>query len=63
MVGTAQVEVLAHDLLEEDPPLDGAVEDLGEGELRLKHRDVVADAHRPVGGGERVRQARQPFAQ
>ena len=34
VVGAAEVEVLAHDLLEEDPSLDGAVEDLRQGELR-----------------------------
>ena len=63
VVGTPQVNVLPDDLLEQHPSLDGAVEDLGQGELRLKHGDVVADARRPVGSGERVRQARQPFAQ
>ena len=62
MVGTAEVEVLAHDLLEEDPPLDGPVEHLGEGELGLEDRDVVADAGPAVRHRVRMRQARQALA-
>ena len=36
LVGAADVEVLADDLLEEDAAGDRAVEDLGEGELGLQ---------------------------
>src|SRR5260370_1237276 len=43
-VGSAQVEVVTDDLLEEDPPGDGLVEHLGEGEFGLQDRDVVAGA-------------------
>ena len=35
MVGTAEIEFLAHDVLQEEPPLDGPVEHLGGSELRL----------------------------
>ena len=59
VVGTSQVDVLPDDLLEQHPPLDGPVEDLGQRELRLQHGDVVAHARRPVGGGEGVRQTRR----
>jgi hypothetical protein len=40
-VGTAQIEVVADDLFEEDPPGDWLVEHLGQGELRLQDGDVV----------------------
>ena len=63
VVGPAHVEVLAHHLLEEDPPLRGPVEDLGQSELGLENRDIVADALSPVGGREGVGQAGQPLAQ
>jgi hypothetical protein len=36
LVGTADVEVVADHLLEEDPSREGAVEHLGEGELGLR---------------------------
>ena len=63
LVGAADVEVVADDLLEEDPPRHRLVEHLGQGELGLQDRDVVAVAGGAVGGGERVRQDRQPLAQ
>jgi hypothetical protein len=50
LVGAADVEVLADDLLEEDAAGDRLVEDLGEGELRLQDGDVVAVAGLAVGG-------------
>ena len=61
-VGAADVEVLADDLLEEHPPGQGPVQHLGEGELGLQDRDVVAVAGPAVRGGERVRQPGQPLA-
>ena len=63
LVGAADVEVVADDLLEEDPPRHRLVEHLGQGELGLQDRDVVAVAGGAVGGGERVRQDGQPLAQ
>ena len=50
-------------MFEEHPPGDRPVQDLGQGELGLADRNVVAVAGLPVRGGERVRQARQPFTQ
>ena len=41
LVRPADVQVVADDLLEEDPPGDRRVQHLGEGELRLQHRDLV----------------------
>jgi hypothetical protein len=63
VVRAADVEVVADDLLEEDPPGDGLIKHLGEGELGLQDRQVVAVAGGDVIGGERVRQFAQPFAQ
>ena len=40
----------------------GAIQHLSEGELRLQDRQLVAVAGTAIGGGERVRQPRQPFA-
>ena len=63
VVGAADVEVVADDLLEEDPPGDRGVEHLGQGELRLQDRDLVPVAGEVVRAGERVRQPAQPLAQ
>ncbi|MDT7697680.1 MAG: hypothetical protein QOJ30_5 [Pseudonocardiales bacterium] len=63
LVGASDVEVVPDDLLEEHPPTDGPIQYLGQGELRLQHRKVIAVAGGPVRAGERVRQARQPLAQ
>ena len=43
--------------------MDRAIEHLGQRELRLQDRDLIAVAGLAVGGGERVRQAIQPLAQ
>ena len=49
VVGAAEVEVLAHHPLEEYASLHRALEDLRQGELRLRHRDVVGmPAARPA---------------
>jgi hypothetical protein len=63
VVGSAEVEVLADDLLEEDPSGDGAVQHLGQGALRLQDGEVVAIARRAVLRGKGLRQPCQPFAQ
>ena len=63
LVGAAQVEVVADDLLEEDPAGDRLVEHLGQGELGLQHRDLVPVAGDAVRRGERMRQPAQPLAQ
>jgi hypothetical protein len=59
-VRAAEVEVVADQLLEEEPPGHRGIEHLGEGELRLQHRQFIAVAGRGVLGGERVRQDAQP---
>ena len=44
LVGSADVEIVADDVFEEDPAGHGCVEHLGQGELRLQDRDLVAVA-------------------
>src|SRR5437870_13171689 len=61
-VRAANVEVLADDLFEEHPPGERPVEDLGEGELGLQHREVIAVAGPAIRGAEGVGQAAQPLA-
>ncbi|WP_427019306.1 hypothetical protein ACQCSX_22885 (plasmid) [Pseudarthrobacter sp. P1] len=63
LVGAADVEIVADDLFEEDPPRDRGVEHLGQGELGLQHRQVIPVARGPVGIGERIGQNGQPLAQ
>ncbi len=63
LIGAAQVQVVADDLFEEDPPAHRAVQHLGQRELRLQDRDVVAVARGPVGRRVRVRHPGQPLAQ
>jgi hypothetical protein len=55
LVGPADVEVVADDVFEEEPASDRGVEHLGERELGLQDRDVVAVAGGPVRGSEWVR--------
>jgi hypothetical protein len=63
LVGAADVEVVADDLLEEDPPGHRPVQHLGQGEFGRQDRQLVAVAGGPVGGAKRVRQPGQPLAQ
>jgi len=62
-VGAPHIQVLGDDGLEEGPPRGGTVQHLGQGELGLEDREVVAVAGPAVRGGERVRQAGEPLAQ
>jgi hypothetical protein len=62
LIGTADVEVLADDLLEEDAPHHRPVEDLRQRELHLKDRQVVSDARGAVLGREEVGQPAKPLA-
>jgi hypothetical protein len=55
LIGAADVEVVADDLLEEDPTRGRCVEHLGQGELGPPDRQVVAVASGPIGRGERMR--------
>ena len=63
LVRAADVEVVPDDLLEEDPPGGGCVQDLGEGELGLQDGQLVAVAGGDVISSERVRQDAQPLIQ
>src|SRR5262249_29857970 len=60
VVGPANVEVVADQLLEEDPPAHRGVEHLGEGELGLQDRQLIAVPGGGVVRGERVRQDARP---
>lgn len=60
---SAQIDVLADDLLEKLAPMQGCVPDLGQGELALQDREAVAEARLAVGGGKGVRQPGQPLAE
>ncbi len=62
-VGAPHVEVLGDDGLEERPARGGTVQHLGQGELGLEDRDVVAVTGPAVRGAEGMRQAGQPLAQ
>jgi hypothetical protein len=63
LVGAADVEVVSDGLLEKDPPRDRFVQHLGQAELGLQDRELVAVARRAVRRGERVRQPGQPLTQ
>src|SRR6202008_3335377 len=63
LLRAAEIEVLADHLLEEHATMQGSVEDLGGGELRLQDRDIVAVAGLAVRSSEGMRQEPQPFAQ
>src|SRR5438874_7729067 len=60
LLGAADVEVLADDLFEEDAAVDRTVEHLGERELGLEDREVVAVIGGTVFGRERMRKPSQP---
>ena len=61
LVRPPDVQVVPDDLLEEDPPGDRLVQHLGEGELRLQHRDLEPVAGRGILGGVRARQQPGPL--
>ena len=63
LIGAADVEILPDDLFEETAPRERAIEDLGQGELRLQDRELVPIARGPVRRGERMRESAQPFAE
>jgi hypothetical protein len=62
LVRAADVEVVADQLLEEDPPGDRPVQGHGRGELDLLDRQLPAVVGVLVGAGERLRQPGQPLA-
>jgi hypothetical protein len=62
LIGSAEIEILPDDLLEETTPRDRPIEHLGQGELGLQDRELIPITGRPVRWGEGMRQATQPFA-
>jgi hypothetical protein len=62
LVRAADVQVVADQLLEEDPPAHRPVQGHGGGELDLVDRQLPAVVGVLVGAGERLRQPGQPLA-
>jgi len=60
---SAQIDVLADDLLEELPAVHRAVPHLGQRELRLPDRELVAVAGFAVAGGKGMGQDLEPLAE
>jgi hypothetical protein len=62
LIGAADVEVVADDLLEEDPTRDRCLEHLGQGELGLQDRQVVAAAAARPAAANGCGESGQPLA-
>jgi len=63
LIGTAQINVLADDLLEETAPVQTLFPDLGQGELRLKFGQNVTVTGPAILGTVGRREAGEPFAE
>jgi hypothetical protein len=61
--GPTEVEVLANEVLEEQPPAQRAIQHLGQAELGLKDGQLVPVPGLAVPARERMRQAVQPLAE
>ncbi len=59
----SDIQVLPNHLLEEDPPGDRAVQNLGQRELGLQNGELLAVTGLPILGGKGVRQLAEPLAQ
>jgi len=62
-IRSADVEVVADDLLEKDPPRHRRIQHLGQRKLGLQDRQLIALAGGFVMGGERIGQDLEPLAQ
>ena len=62
-IRAAGVEIVADDVLEEHPPAHGRIEHLGQGELGLQDRDLIAVPCVTVGVGQRPGQQCEPLVQ
>ena len=63
LTGAADIQVLPNHFLEERAPRHRPVQHLGERELRLQDRQIVAIARRAIGSAKGVRQPAQPLSQ
>src|SRR5205807_312196 len=63
LVGSSDIQVLANDFLEEDPAGDRTIQDLGQRELGLQHRDLIPVTGLPVFPRKWMRQLAEPFPQ
>ena len=57
LLGPADIQVFAYDILKEDPAADRTVQNLGQGQLDLENRDLVSVSGLPIWGRKRMRQA------
>ena len=55
LIGTAEIEIFSDHFFEETASGDGAIEDLGQGELGLENRELIPIAGSPVRRGEGMR--------
>ena len=62
-VRTAEIEILADDLFEEDSPRNRSVQDLGQRKLGLEDRDGVPETGATILWRERMRKQTEPLAQ
>jgi len=62
LIRATHIEILAEDLFGEAAPGEWPIEDLGQGELALQDREVIAIARRPVRRREGMWETAQPFA-
>jgi hypothetical protein len=53
-LGATEIEVLADHLFEEQAAMHGPIEHLGQRELGLQDRDIIAIAGGPISTGERM---------
>lgn len=58
----ADDQVVLDDLVEELPPGQRTIEDLGQGELRLEEGEPILETSGPIGRCQLLRQDCQPFA-
>src|SRR5438093_1337125 len=56
LIRPPQIEIVADDALEELPPTEGPVEDLGETDFGLEDRQLIGEAGGAVGGSQRQRE-------
>ena len=62
LIGTTDIQILAHDLFEETAAGQRPIEDLGQGELGLQDREVVPIPGLAMRCGKGMGESAQPFA-
>ena len=62
LLGTADIQVFANHILEENPAADRTVQHLSQGQLDLQDRDLVSVSGLSVSGRKGVGQSTEPFS-